>query len=410
MKDLDLDELHQAVSEMMDQKGKPKRRPVAAKPVEKPEPRPAVTPVERAVPKPEIKPIASQSTSADRGTPVTVRRPGPRLMPKSRGMAMDVVQAPKPVSIAPPSAQSGRTARTLQPPVGTPKPTPPAPRTTDTPKPPMSATADVSDDTLASINLQSDGAAHPVAVPMVPPQATEQAFPDPLDVHGFSDEPAAKPAPAADQEFDFLKDDEPDLTAAKNQWDMPHEEPSVAEAPAPAPEAPSLNPVPTEEPSATPFLKAKVTKRPLGAYAETAAPAEQLLPAPQAELELPAGPPPEPATTPEPAAPEAEPQPEPEPAEEPKTHDAAPLDNLRQMSIPPQYHATQKEPSKAERPVFDTKNYHTPIQPPASAPHATGSRAGAVISIVLILILIAAGVVAYFVATGGIDVTKILGK
>ncbi len=393
-KELNLDELHQAVSQMMDQKGKPPRS-VAAKVT--PPSRPIAETPQQPVPKPTFTPIAAPKP-VDRGMPVTVRRSPAKLTPRPRGMAMDVVQTVKP-TVTPPSSQPSRTGATIQPThTVQPEPSKPTPQPT-TPK------EDVSDDMLAGINMQSDFVPKPS--PSNAPQP-EPSFPDPLDVAGDQQTP-----PKSDSQ-DLLHDD--NTMPTKNTWEMPDplaDEP--AEEPTSEPEAPSIAPQP--EPTGTPFVKTNVSKRPLGAYAAANPAPEPPKLAQSEELALPAPPEADELLLPEESSafehtPES--PTEPVPAPEPKVEQpSGTLENLRQMSIPQQYKSAEKEPSHAERPVFDTKNYHTPIKPPAAAPRAAssgGSRAGMWVSIILLVILIAAGVVAYFIATGGIDVTKILGR
>jgi len=398
-KELNFDELHQAVSQIMDQKGKPQRS--AATKVTPPN-RPIAETPKQPLPKPEIKPIAAPKP-ADRGIPVAVRRSPAKLTPRPRGMAMDVVQTPKPTP-PPPSAQASRTGATIQPShLVQPEPSEPAA------EPVAPQQNDISDDMLAGINMQSDAVPKPSPsnAPPLAPQP-EPSFPDPLDV--ASDQ---QPEPPTSGDGSLLRDDD-NASPAKNTWEMPDPlADEQAEQPEPQPEAPSIAQQP--EPISTPFVKTNVIKRPLGAYAAVAP--EPPKPAPKQELALPEPPEDEELLLPEgPSAPEPKPEStapvEPTPETKPE-HPAGPLDNLRQMSIPQQYKSADKEPNHAERPVFDTKNYHTPIKPPTAAPRAatsSGSRAGMWVSIILLVILIAAGVVAYFIATGAIDVTKILGK
>jgi hypothetical protein len=186
--------------------------------------------------------------------------------------------------------------------------------------------------------------------------------------------------------------------------DEPEEEP--AQELSPSQPAPSMAPA-----DGTPFVNAKVEKRPLGAFATTA-PAP--VPAPTTAVEP--KPEPKPARNPDaaqvevPAAPE-ELRPEVvavESAESELNPSGEPLQNLRQMSIPQQYHTNDKESSHDDRPVFDTKTYHTPLQPVATPKRATGSKAGMILTMILILLLVIAGVVAYFIATGSIDISKLL--
>ena len=394
---------------MMDKGGKPKakREPVGDAP--KASPRPSVTVSERPPASTPTTPTAT--SSSDRGEPIAVRRPlATRIAPKKRGIAMDVIQSAKPVAVTPPSSRPSRTGAALQPTGHV------APETVQTPQPAHAGqpsvanppSDDVSDDTLASLDMQKDGFARPKTVVEEPPKphpAAKSAFPDPLDVHGFNDQETPKqPETAAKPQKSE--------TEPKNTWD-----PLLDDAPEPQTEAPA-EPEPevaAPELSASPFLNAKVEKRPLGAFASH-------IPAPQPEV-APETPPNEPthaepvahtasdATWQSPAgqsvAETAEPErTAPEPTDDPKVA-STPLDHLRGASIPPQYHAAEKESNKDDRPIFDTKNYHTPIEAHASHRRTGGSHAGIMLTVILIILLIAAGVAAYFVATGGIDLQKL---
>lgn len=446
MKDLDFDELHEAVNKLMVQAQKPKTKREPAKSVAKAVSRPSVKVAER--PAKDEKPAkpaekeAPKSTQDDE-TPVniTVRtKPVAKVLPKKRGMAMDVVQAAKPGVIAPPSARAARTAPTLQP-TGPVVPEPPKPRettvATPTETPAPAESNDVSDDMLASLNMQTDGEEQKKTL-FEDEKPVASAFPDPLEVHGFTDDKESAPepvpaAPAADvaplaPKHDPLLDDADDQPVA-GDWHMPA---APDEQPLPEP-TPAAEPEPQAKPAesapelpVTPFVNTKVEKRPLGSFA--AAPAPVPTPLQQPTLtkdDTPIAPPsqatndekPEPAAIDTPATP-AELKPEivaVESAEADyakagweKPQNDEPVGDLRHMSIPQQHHGHDKAPAKDERPVFDTKNYHPPLQPVATAKHHTGSKAGAVLTVILIILLITAGVGAYFVATGSIDLTSLL--
>ncbi|HKX73498.1 MAG TPA: hypothetical protein VJM32_05765 [Candidatus Saccharimonadales bacterium] len=438
MKELDFDELHEAVNKLMDQAQKPKAKREPAKSVAKAVTRPSVKVAERSAEKDSKDVAAVVEPKEDTGSAinVTVRKPAAKIAPKKRGMAMDVVQAAKPSAVAPPSARTARTAPTLQP-TGPVRVEPPSPRAAsaapvasdESPKP--SAEPEVGDDTLASLNLESDGTAKPKTIV----EEHKSDFPDPLEVHGFTggDEPAKRVAapeapatplggptmahgavsmtqPKTDEEDPLLKED--DEAPAKNQWEMPGDEEPVHDEP-----APKLTEAPADaapaEPAATPFVNAKVEKRPLGAYSDAAptpATAPQAAPAPEVPTPEERA---EAASIETPAAPE-ELNPEIVAVEsadvdysQAHNEQEAPLNTLRQMAIPQQYHAGEKKSSKHDRPIFDTKDYHPPLQPVATAKHHTGSKAGAILTLILIILLVAAGVGAYFVATGSIDITRI---
>lgn len=443
MKDLDFDELHEAVNKLMVQAQKPKTKREPAKSVAKAVSRPSVKVAER--PAKDEKPAKPAEKEAPKPTQedetpvnITVRtKPAVKVLPKKRGMAMDVVQAAKPSAVAPPSARAARTAPTLQP-TGPVTPEPPKPRETSV-VPPAEAPApaesnDVSDDMLASLNMQTDGDEQKKTL-FEDEKPAASVFPDPLEVHGFTDDKVAIPeptpvAPAADTtpvaaEHDPLLDDT-DAQPAANDWHMPAAS-DEQKPPEPTPAAePETQAKPAEiapELPATPFVNTKVEKRPLGSFAAAPAPApaqptltktdNPVTPqSPAADDEKP-----EPAAIDTPATP-AELKPEivaVESAEADyakagweKPQDDEPVGDLRHMSIPQQHHGHDKAPAKDERPVFDTKNYHPPLQPVATAKHHTGSKAGAILTVILIILLIAAGVGAYFVATGSIDLTSLL--
>jgi hypothetical protein len=439
MKDLDFDELHEAVNKLMVQAQKPKAKREPAKSIAKAVSRPSVKVAERTAK--DDTPEKQASTPAEEdATPVniTVRtKPAAKVLPKKRGMAMDVVQAAKPGAVAPPSARAARTAPTLQP-TGPVAPEPPKPRETTitAPQPePLAPTEpnDVSDDTLASLNMQTEGEDTQKKTLFEDDKPAQSAFPDPLEVHGFTDEkdeveepaPQVEPAPQPAKHDPLL--DDTDDQPVKNDWHMPEtsSEPPVTET---APVEPEPQAAPAElpvEPPATPFLNTKVEKRPLGSFAAAtstpAASAQPTLTKTDDPVVAPASgaseQKPEPAAIETPATP-AELKPEIVAVESAETdyakagwekpRDDEPVGDLRQMSIPQQHHGHDKEPAKSERPVFDTKNYHPPLQPVATAKHHSGSKAGAILTVILIILLVAAGVGAYFVATGSIDLTNLL--
>lgn len=383
MKDMDLDELHQAVNALMDDSKKPKAKKPAAV---------TNSSAKGPEPKKEEKP-AAVSKSNDESVRVTVNRPRPQVpqRTRTRGAAMDIVQPRTSLKAAPPSARAARVAPTLT-------PTQPL-----TPEPPVSAKpaespADVSDDVLASIDMQSPPAksqSAPVADKPMPDKKDDQAWPDPLDFHDFVDDTKQKP-----------KESQPAETTA----------PTVEQP------APTMASTP-EEPTPSPFVTTKVEKRPLGAYATTPEPAqaeskEPTQPTP--ETQSPAQPiEPQPST--EKSEPKAPPTPQPEelspevvavesavssvnvavPAE-PSTPD-----ELRNMAIPPQYQTKEHQPSQDTRPIFDTKEYHAPAAP-VHAAHRGGSIWSWVLIIMLVILLTTAGVLAYYVMTDNFDITTLL--
>jgi hypothetical protein len=415
--DLDLDELHKQVSKLMDQAGKSKVKKAPSKSAAKSEPtndtpkEPAVTPPEEPAKEPpkQDEPKAddekielkvgtkTDDKKEDAGAPITVRRPMVQVMPRRPGVAMDIVQPVK-TGVEPPSARASRTAPTIQP-TGPVESEPPHPRETIVASAPTPAKEkeDVSEETLASLNLQKDSP-RPASAPE---ESAKSTFPDPLDVHGFKDGEEDKPSGDS---------------ATTNPPTMEHTAPAVTpSSDKPADESSE----PPADNNATPFVNAKVEKRPLGAFAGASQP-EQTTVEPEEPGETPKDaskeekseaaainvPAPPKELNPELVAVESsEPEFTPGSPEAKKTS----MSDLRQMSIPPQYKSADAEPSKEDRPIFDTKTYHPPLQPVAKVHKGGGgSRAGMLLTLILIILLVAAGVVAYFVATGSIDVNSIL--
>lgn len=145
-KELDFDELHQAVNALMDPPGKSKKAPAESRTQASVASEPPHT---TAPPK-----TASEDTIA-----VTVKKPLPKIATSrgSHGRAMDVVGPKAPSKLTPPSSQTKRLAPTLQP-------------------------------TKATIEAEEPT---PQVLPHQPaPQVSEAPalgeWPDPLDVHGFS--------------------------------------------------------------------------------------------------------------------------------------------------------------------------------------------------------------------------------
>jgi hypothetical protein len=406
--DLDLDELHQQVSKLMDQASKPKAKKAHIKSADKVE-APKEAPKEEPKPEPKVEtkaeePKREESTSIA----VSVRRPPvAQIVPRRKGVAMDIVQPSKP-GLEPPSVRASRTSATLQP-TGHVEPEPPRPReTTTVTEPPKHD--DVSEETLASLNLQADAPRKTVE----PDPEHKSAFPDPLDVHGFTGEEDKKPEPTPAPTMQA--EEKPD-TPAEAPADHEKEEAPVEPAPAAAPAE-----------AGTPFVNAKVEKRPLGAFANNTEPEAPAEPASAETVEVAPEeskdgqpkeekladaavtvPPPPKELNPELVAIESsEPEftpvvpPPPPAADKPTT-----VNDLRQMSIPHQYKESDVESSKDDRPIFDTKTYHPPIAPVAKAHKGGGSKAGMMLTLILIILMVVAGVVAYYVATGGVDLERL---
>ncbi|HSE29363.1 MAG TPA: hypothetical protein VLA77_02140 [Candidatus Saccharimonadales bacterium] len=340
--DLDLDELHEAVSALMDQ-SKEKRAAKPAEPAAVLDPAENVT-VKTAPPTVAPEPKSEPEPIADK---IEVKRPLPNLsINRPRGRAMDVI-SPKPAT--PPPTKIKRQGVTLQPTQDV-KPEPPkeiVKAEPETPKP-ESVPAEHARPETPALNYQK-------------PAETE--WPDPLDVHGFKDElePKTDSAPTMTEDTQTKPD-------------------QIAQT--------------------SPFLNTKVEKRPLGAYSSEDAPIEV-----------------EPEETPQPEQQDnwsfgdlpqnqpdvrSEQQPEAPPIDSLDQTQETDLDEMRQATIPQQYKTTQKEHSSDSRPVFDTKDYHPPIQA-AHAAHRSNSAMGWVLILVFALILIAALIFAFYMMTGSLD-------
>jgi|GEM_PF-2401694 len=438
MQDLDLDELDQAVNNIMT---KPRGKRAAQKPAESSDgpvnARPASVVPSRPVAPPDDAPVSGvPEPAAPHDEPVAPPRPSesmhvavnrPMRVPERRRMhpgAMDIIQPNSAPKLAAPSGRPGRMASALQPtqdikpepaaPVAAPEPkreftaepasTPQPERHLDTPQ-------DVSDEVLASLSLLEEKKPDtnflapdkkfdnpmlsapepkPFEAPAEPVKKAADGWPDPLDFHDFGDKSAAPEAPAAEPKFDA---------------------PMTAELPAQQPKEtpPSLGAEPVSvtdrhDDAATsigssPFVTTKVEKRPLGAFADAAhEPAKVALPN---QIEAPV---PHESTSKSELA---------EASLESKQHLDAPEqghDNfdpadLRSMTIPPQYHAAEQKPSDDVHHVFDTKEYHA--APPHMHPAHKGSPALVISIVVLVVLILAAVLVGYFMMTGTFDVTKL---
>lgn len=471
MNELDFDELHEAVNKLMGQaqkpkgQGRPSAKPIApttSRPPLKVTERPTQRSVKPVVEKKENKEKKEEKPKTSEKTNIVVRRTTPAatgIKPKKRGMAMDVIQTQKPAVVPPPSMRAPRVAKTVRPnnsPV-TPAPSPhavvPTPHTKEE-KPKI--TPEVSEDVLKSIDMQSDIPKQPLPHAMSfdsqPPSNT--ILTKPLDTITSANENTTQPKEPSPHKnipdvLDALRDDTNINTDAavatqlppvysegspkkirRNDWEMPrataNETTMQREPEAEKTEPPSMAPAI----EATPFVNANVQKRPLGAYAVT----QQAAPPPSPRVVSEAVPSDTiPVAADEPKATESKTQgaenietpippeelspelvavesAEPEFTPNPASHEAAPIQNLRNMSIPRQYHASEKEPSKDDRPVFDTKDYHTPLQTVAVPhhQHSGNSKAGILLTIILIILLVVAATVAYFVVTGGVSMGALL--
>lgn len=374
MEDLDLDELDQAVNRMMDKpRGKKSAKKIATHdaPLSVParsEP-PATEPAATAVaPEPPQEPPVRSSS-------VPVSRPMPKVPPRRRMHpgAMDIIQptAPKPA----PSRAPSRTGVALQ---------PTNPITSEPVAPPQKAPVipaddEVSEDVLASLSLTDDARAPQVpAKPQAEPDATQKsAWPDPLDFHDLLGDSDGTEQSAAEPKHESTKETPPSLESDA-LLDME-----------PADPAPS-----------TPFVTTKVEKRPLGAYAD-AQPEPAAPVAAPIEQDKPAFVPDE-STTKEDMAETAIHSSHHlfKPGQEPEND----MDNLRNMSIPQQYHTAHAEPTDAIHSVFDTKEYHAAPQPVHTARHG---GPGVVIAVVVLIVLIVAAVAVGYLMMTGFDFTNI---
>jgi len=423
MQDLDLDELDQAVNNIMTKpkgrRGAKKPASVAAEPVESRFDSVAVTsrPASQAdsvlsTPGPGKSSEESPATPPPRASDsmrVIVNRPMPKV-PERRRMhpgAMDIIQPSTLPKVNAPSNRPSHLAAALQPaqavtppvsPVAAPMPKPE--QTSETqPERRLDTPQDVSDEVLASLSLLDEKKpntdflapekkfANPMLdVPepkpaiasiesVAPAKKLNDGWPDPLDFHDFGDS-SSEVTPAAGMPAEPTVSDEPKETP-----------PSIAAEPVSVTD--SHDDAATA--SSSPFVMTKVEKRPLGAFA---------------------GVPPQPAKV---ALPESADAPVPhestskgelaEASLESKQHLGTPQNNddfdptdLRSMTIPPQYHAAEQKPADGMRPVFDTKEYH------AAPPHMYAPRKGGpalVIGVVVLIVLILAAVlVGYLMMTG----------
>lgn len=422
-KDLDFDELHQAVNALMDQaqKGKSgkKQAPHNLKPAAPLGDKPLILDDDEKTTGTDDTLASKQGDSQDdTQVKVAVKRPLPQLVSHRgpRGRAMDIVGPRAAGPITPPSAQIKREAPVLQPT----KPIAPEPIVSVEPpveaEKPATEVKEPSDDVLASLDLQDSPV--PKTAPIMTHQKSE--WPDPLDVHEFNkdDEPVKsddveepKPeAPAGETEEKLTKDatDEaqPTLESEEEVKQEVGDELAKDEDPLLA------------EPTSTPFLATKVEKRPLGAYTDTVPnklPDEKTEASADNEVEVDKIAAPSPLPTqqqPEELSPEvvavesAEPEmqadaPEDVPDEQPED-EGVNMDSLRTMAIPQQYKEADKAESAGSRPVFDTKEYHPAIEAHAQAAKH-GSASGWIMGILLIILLIVALGVAYYLITGGLD-------
>ncbi|HXH26305.1 MAG TPA: hypothetical protein VNG90_00250 [Candidatus Acidoferrum sp.] len=148
-----------------------------------------------------------------------------------------------------------------------------------------------------------------------------------------------------------------------------------------------------KEDSASPFIPgAKVEKRPLGAFATTIPEAtvskegalQTVGSADEPELDLPGY-----ESTEKPTKPSKAPEP------------SAKINESPMMSIPAQYKTADKKTDATVRPVFDTKEYHTPLLEATNKPAHKGKYwLRAILTIVIILLIAVGGYLAYLKLSG----------
>jgi hypothetical protein len=211
---------------------------------------------------------------------------------------------------------------------------------------------------------------------------------------------SAAPATEADATADPVKKDvawpDPlDLTSTLEEPAVSAEEPVVAEVETPEiampePKAEAVSP----ETSSTPFVTdAKVDKRPLGAFGLAEAPVE---PIPPAKSDLDEQRPPD-VTPPElqPDVVSVEAADKEFAPEEPGSE--TPASSGLSQSIPQQYHTPADAPDQTPHPIFDTNEYHQPLLP---ATHPKKKR-GWLIVIIIVALLVVGSALGYFAFVAG---------
>lgn len=311
-------------------------------------------------------PVAEEQTS-------TGTKPAPQtVVPQRRGQFMDMVHPSSDMTKSSTAPRPSRQAPTLQ-------PLTPAIVETTAPKEPShenSASAPVEPMGTEAVEAQS---------------ATSSEWPDPLDV---------------------MEQTEKERTESNSEQSEEYETP-VENSPVAESEHTDTTSEPTEkETDGSPFISgAETEKRPLGAFTDTPATYEEPTPAhdelsPAADdveqdkvdhtdseiprEELPPVPLPQ-ELTPEIVSVESDdPSQPPEKAQEEASVESSGVT----ASIPQQYQAAETSTDdQGEHPVFDTKEYHQPLTPPAKKGHA-----GLVISLIFIVIVLLGTSVWYAIA------------
>lgn len=298
-KELDFDELHQAVNALMDEAGKPKVKKIPAEArTEAAAGSAPAAPKERVESEPET-------------VPVSVKRSLPKVTSGrgNRGQTMDVIGPKASSKITPPSAQAKRLAPSI-------KPVSP----TITPEKPV---AKPEAQTITPLD-QPDDPAQKTGQTMT---HQDHTWPDTTDEHSYKQEAAAAKA----EEADSQKSEEsttPFVTTKVEKRPLG----AYAETPKAEDAVPEPEEAPAEEP-----------------VGEPSKPGQTAIQQPK-EL------------SPEVVAVEsAEPEFHPETTVKEEGAPATP-DDLRTMAIPQQYKTEEKETNTKERPVFDTKEYHPAIE------------------------------------------------
>lgn len=429
-KDLDFDELHEAVNALMSQtqKGSPKPakddtksddKPAGPPPKKQDDPADDDNKVQVSVKRPAAAPTTTATVRPHRG---------------SHGRAMDVVGPREKPELTPPSARARREGATLQPTQDV-KPEEIAPTIVPerAPLPEASEQGGSNDLNEALASLDKHESAMDTGSTLT---HQKSEMPDPLDVMGGSDK-----NDEPQQESDS-SDAAADTDTEATNTDAPAEQPEAEEHPAPTVEPAEDEPANQldRQESDSPFVTTKVEKRPLGAYSNVAAEPAEAEPedSSQASTDTSPGAPEEDAPSPLPPqpqpeefnpavvavesaeledvsaeVPEAEDLPEepaPQPAEEPQQPEQQEPENtdLRSMQIPQQYQAAEATSGDAPRPVFDTKEYHPAIEAHTGGSAHHGALGAWLMAIVLLALLIAVLGAVYYFITGGLDFSALL--
>jgi hypothetical protein len=424
MKDIDFEELDRAVSSLIGTPGDAKNTTTSAKPADEDSPAPAD----------DTQDTAPEANSEEHEPEAKPEEPHDAIVPasplissgkKSGGRFMDVVH-PSTNMAKPDAPKPSKTGKVLHPISDTVKPeSEPQDHLEhklhkiepieDTTEPEDSASAEATEDKQISVEESTHEEA--VHVDTGEPQAHDESPKE--DVEPKTE--ASKDEPKWPDPLDLMKQEDP-----KPEEANPDEHHEIA------PDAPDPLAVQTESSSSSaPFLPdAKVEKRPLGAFSNEGEGSEPKAESDQqgitpdqngasSDLQQPAIAqklPPElegdivNVELSEASGPQSEPEPTPDEAQKLEDHEKEQLandDDVKQdehkedkpehagqaaagaavltqtMSIPKQYQSADEHPDTAEHPVFDTKEYHPPIDPHAE--HASKHTIWWVIAAVILL-------------------------